>query len=89
MCATCTCSDVPVKAAAAAAAEIEMFPRFSALEEKASRLPETHGELYYNSAYVVMLVFILPIFFSSFPFWFTATKIVQPTSTSPLEIPLL
>ena len=29
------------------------------------------------------------ILFSSFPVWFATTKIVQPTSTSPLEIPLL
>ena len=41
--------------------------KFSALEEKASRVPETHGELYYNSAYVVMLVFLLPIFFLIIP----------------------
>ena len=36
--------------------------KISALEEKASHVPETHGELFYNLAYVAMLVFILPFF---------------------------
>lgn len=41
--------------------------KFSFLQEKASRVPETHGELYYNIAYVSMLVFLLPIFFVIIP----------------------
>ena len=40
---------------------------FSKAEQKASQVTTTSGEVYYDMAYVVILIFVLPIFFLFIP----------------------
>lgn len=54
----------------------------SDLNQRASRMPATTGEIYYDLAYIFMLIFVLPIFFLCIPCFVCYHK-DRPTWTYP------